>query len=276
MPSTSEAIAHTAPLRSEPSGGFLICARDLRVGYGQHEIIPGISLQIPPGKITTIIGPNGCGKSTLLKALSRLMPFEGEVTLGGRSLKEYPRRDLARHIGVLPQSPTAPEGILVADLVSRGRHPHQSWFNQWSRSDEGVVEIAMKASGIAALADRPLDSLSGGQRQRAWIAMVLAQETDILMLDEPTTFLDLSHSVDVLNTVVYLRDQLSRTIVMVLHDINLAARYSDHLLVMKDGEILAVGAPKDIISSELLHEVFALEAEVIESPVNGAPVVLPL
>lgn len=276
MPSTSEAIAHTAPLRSESSGGFLICAKDLRVGYGQHEIIAGISLQIPPGKITTIIGPNGCGKSTLLKALSRLMPFEGEVTLGGRSLKEYPRRDLARHIGVLPQSPTAPEGILVADLVSRGRHPHQSWFNQWSRSDEGVVEIAMKASGIAALADRPLDSLSGGQRQRAWIAMVLAQETDILMLDEPTTFLDLSHSVDVLNTVVYLRDQLSRTIVMVLHDINLAARYSDHLLVMKDGEILAVGAPKDIISSELLHEVFALEAEVIESPVNGAPVVLPL
>lgn len=276
MPSTSEAIAHTAPLRSESSDGFLIRARDLRVGYGQHEIIPGINLQIPPGKITTIIGPNGCGKSTLLKALSRLMPFEGEVTLGGRSLKEYPRRDLARHIGVLPQSPTAPEGILVADLVSRGRHPHQSWFNQWSRSDEGVVEIAMKASGIAALADRPLDSLSGGQRQRAWIAMVLAQETDILMLDEPTTFLDLSHSVDVLNTVVYLRDQLSRTIVMVLHDINLAARYSDHLLVMKDGEILAVGAPKDIISSELLHEVFALEAEVIESPVNGAPVVLPL
>lgn len=276
MKPTYEAI-DGAPLRHlRSTDEFLIRARDLRVSYGLHEVIPGINVKIPAGKITTIIGPNGCGKSTLLKALSRLMSFEGEVTLGGRSLSDYPRRELARYIGVLPQSPTAPDGIIVADLVSRGRHPHQSWFNQWSRSDEGVVDIAMKASGIAGLADRPLDSLSGGQRQRAWIAMVLAQETNILMLDEPTTFLDLAHSVDVLKTVLYLRDALARTIVMVLHDINLAARYSDHLLVMKDGELVAAGAPKDVISPALLHEVFALEAEVIDSPVNGAPVVLPL
>lgn len=253
-----------------------LSARGLRVGYGEHEVIPGIDVTLPAGKITTIIGPNGCGKSTFLKAISRLMPFKGEVTLGGTSVMSIPRKKLATIIGVLPQSPSAPEGIIVADLVSRGRHPHQTWFNQWSRSDEGVVELAMKASGIADLESRPLDSLSGGQRQRAWIAMVLAQETDILMLDEPTTFLDLSHSVDVLRTVTYLRDEMKRTIIMVLHDINLAVRYSDHLVVMKDGKIVSTGAPKDVITSALLKEVFSLEAKVIPSPLDGSPVILPI
>lgn len=253
-----------------------ISARDLTVRYGQHTVIKKLDIDIPVGMITTIIGPNGCGKSTLMKALCRLIPFAGQVMLGEKSIAYYTRKELAKHIGVLPQTPSAPEGIVVADLVSRGRHPHQTWFNQWSRSDEGVVDLALKASGIEGLADRPLESLSGGQRQRAWIAMVLAQETDILMLDEPTTFLDLAHSVDVLKTISHLRDHFSRTIVMVLHDINLAARYSDHLIVMKEGAIVADGMPQSVLSADLLREVFSLEAEVITSPVNGCPVILPL
>lgn len=265
----------TSVLRSE-SRALPISARDLTVRYGQHTVIENLDIDIPVGMITTIIGPNGCGKSTLMKALSRLIPFVGEVKLGQKSINHYTRKELAKYIGVLPQTPSAPEGIVVADLVSRGRHPHQTWFNQWSRSDEGVVDLALKVSGIAAFADRPLESLSGGQRQRAWIAMVLAQETDILMLDEPTTFLDLAHSVDVLKTISHLRDHFSRTIVMVLHDINLAARYSDHLIVMKEGAIVADGMPQSVLSADLLREVFSLEAEVITSPVNGCPVILPL
>jgi len=241
-----------------------LVGRDLAIGYRQRLIIDGLDVTIRRGGVTTIIGPNGCGKSTLLRGLGRLLPTtRGSVVLNGTDIATMRSRDIARQLGILPQSPVAPEGLTVAELVSRGRHPHQSWVQQWSGEDEREIVSALALTGMRGLEDRPLDELSGGQRQRAWIAMTLAQETPILLLDEPTTFLDLAHAVDVLELVDRLNRELDRTVVMVLHDLNLAARYSDQIIVMHDGAIVTAGAPEDVITAELLLQVFGLSAKVI-------------
>lgn len=254
-----------------------ISVANLRVGYTpDRPVISDLSLNIPGGQVTTIIGPNGCGKSTLLRAIGRLIPSQGgDVHLGDTDIGSMKRKDIAKTIGVLPQSPIAPPGLIVSDLVSRGRHPHQSWIRQWSSSDEEEVNAALEMTDVAELADRSVDSLSGGQRQRVWISMVLAQHTDVLFLDEPTTYLDLAHSIEVLDLVNRLRRDLDRTVIMVLHDLNLAIRYSDNLVVMRDGNLFATGRPEEIITSELLKEVFELDASVIEDPVVGGPLIVP-
>ncbi|MGP5081625.1 ABC transporter ATP-binding protein [Corynebacterium variabile] len=254
-----------------------ISVANLCVGYTpDRPVISDLSLNIPGGQVTTIIGPNGCGKSTLLRAIGRLIPSQGgEVHLGDTDIGSMKRRDIAKTIGVLPQSPISPPGLIVSDLVSRGRHPHQSWIRQWSSSDEEEVNAALEMTDVAELADRSVDSLSGGQRQRVWISMVLAQHTDVLFLDEPTTYLDLAHSIEVLDLVNRLRRDLDRTVVMVLHDLNLAIRYSDNLVVMRDGDLIATGKPEEIITSELLKDVFELDATVIEDPVVGGPLIVP-
>ena len=254
-----------------------LIAENLSLGYGDRVIVDNLDLEVRTGVITTVIGPNGCGKSTLLRALGRLLkPRNGSVLLDGKAIGSMRTKDVARTLGMLPQAPLAPEGLTVADLVARGRHPHQSWLRQWSSDDEGEVAEALALTGVSDLADRPVDQLSGGQRQRAWISMALAQGTDILLLDEPTTYLDLAHSIEVLDLVDRMHEELGRTVVMVLHDLNLAIRYSDQLIVMRDGSIVAAGAPKDIISAELLLEVFGLEAAVIADPVSDRPLVVPI
>ncbi|GAA3474429.1 ABC transporter ATP-binding protein [Nonomuraea roseola] len=252
-------------------------ARDVRLAYGERVIVDGLDLGIEAGTVTTIIGPNGCGKSTLLRALGRLMkPTGGEVLLDGKRIDKIPTREVAKVLGMLPQSPTAPEGLTVADLVARGRHPHQTWYRQWSSDDESSVTEALTMTGLADLAERPLDELSGGQRQRAWISMALAQGTDLLLLDEPTTFLDLSHQVEVLELVRHLHQEAGRTIVMVLHDLNLAARYTDRLVAMREGRVVAAGTPHEVLTEGLLREVFDLDAKVIADPVAGTPLVVPI
>ncbi|MEU1546651.1 ABC transporter ATP-binding protein [Nocardia sp. NPDC005745] len=257
--------------------GHRLGAEQVTLGYGDRVIVDGLSLTITPGVVTTVIGPNGCGKSTLLRSLGRLLrPREGRVVLDGKAISTMKTKDVARVVGMLPQSPVAPEGLTVADLVARGRHPHQSWFRQWSGTDETEVTTALAQTGIADLADRALDELSGGQRQRAWISMALAQGTDILLLDEPTTYLDLAHSIEVLDLVDRLHADLGRTVVMVLHDLNLAIRYSDQLVVMRDGRVVAAGAPGEVISVELLGAVFDLDATVLEDPVSGRPMIVPI
>jgi iron complex transport system ATP-binding protein len=260
-----------------PAAEPRLIAEHLSLGYGDRRIVDDLDLIVPTGVVTTVIGPNGCGKSTLLRALSRLLrPRAGTVLLDGHVITSMRTREVARILGMLPQAPVAPEGLTVADLVARGRHPHQSWLRQWSSDDEDVVAAALARTGIADLADRPVDELSGGQRQRAWISMALAQGTDILLLDEPTTYLDLAHSVEVLDLVDRLHADLGRTVVMVLHDLNLAVRYSDHLVVMKAGRIVASGAPDEVISVELLRVVFGLDAAVIDDPVSGRPLIVPI
>lgn len=259
------------------NGSHRLSADGVTLGYGERVIVDGLSLDIAPGVITTVIGPNGCGKSTLLRSLGRLLkPSAGQVLLDGKAISSMKTKDVARIVGMLPQTPVAPEGLTVADLVARGRHPHQSWVRQWSATDESEVLTALEQTGIADLAHRSLDELSGGQRQRAWISMALAQGTDILLLDEPTTYLDLAHSLEVLDLVDRLHDELGRTVVMVLHDLNLAIRYSDQLIVMRDGRIIAKGAPAEIIDAELLREVFGLEATVLEDPMSGRPMIVPI
>ena len=252
-------------------------ARNLSLGYDGADIISGLSLDVPNARVTSIIGPNGCGKSTLLRGLGRLLkPRAGEVLLDGAPHREHSTRHIATRISVLPQTPTAPSGLTVADLVSRGRHPRQKWYQQFSASDESIVESALAATDILELADTPLEDLSGGQRQRAWISMTLAQETGILLLDEPTTYLDLAHQVDVLELVRRLNREHGRTVVMVLHDISLAARYSDHIVAMKSGAIVAQGTPAEVITPERLLDVFGLEAHVVQEPTEGRPHVIPL
>ncbi|MFD8235429.1 ABC transporter ATP-binding protein [Streptomyces sp. NPDC059696] len=257
-------------------GASRLAARGVTVGYGGRVVIDELDVAIPPGVITTIIGPNGCGKSTLLRTLSRLLkPARGTVVLDGEDIGGLKTRDVAQKLGLLPQTPLAPEGLTVADLVARGRHPHQSWLRQWSSDDADVVERALAMTGVSDLADRPVDALSGGQRQRVWISMTLAQGTDLLLLDEPTTYLDLAHALDVLDLVDDLHES-GCTVVMVLHDLNLAARYSDNLVVMRDGSILAQGHPRDVVTAELLHEAFGLRARVIDDPVGDRPLVVPI
>ncbi|GAA2906942.1 iron complex transport system ATP-binding protein [Microbacterium keratanolyticum] len=254
-----------------------LAAEGLTLTYGDRTVIDALDIEIAAGKITTIVGANGCGKSTLLRSLARLMsPSAGQVILDGRSVHSLPTREVARVLGLLPQSPSAPEGIAVADLVGRGRHPHQRALARWSRHDYEVVADALAATGTTDLADRSVDELSGGQRQRVWIAMALAQETDILLLDEPTTFLDVAHQVEVLDLLTDLSIARGTTIVMVLHDLNLAARYADELIAMKDGRVHAAGAPRDVVTADLVHDVFGLANQITIDPVSGTPMVTPI
>jgi iron complex transport system ATP-binding protein len=251
-------------------------ADSVTVGYGDEPVVHDLSLTIPDGQVTTIIGPNGCGKSTLLRTMARLLkPSGGQVLLDGASVHDMPTKEVARQLALLPQSPVAPDGLAVRDLVGRGRHPHQRWFSQWSPEDERIVENALQMTDTVEMRDRPLDQLSGGQRQRAWIAMTLAQDTDLMLLDEPTTYLDLAHQVEVLDLVTRLNRERQRTVVMVLHDLNLAARYSDLIVVMKDGVIAGQGTPREVFTPALLAATFGLDADVLDDPRTGLPVIVP-
>ncbi|MDX1663265.1 MAG: ABC transporter ATP-binding protein [Candidatus Promineifilaceae bacterium] len=251
-------------------------ATGLSLAYDKERIIDELDLRVQPGRITALVGPNGCGKSTLLRGLSRLLPAEsGAVLLDGQAIHELPSKEVARRLGILPQSPVAPEGLTVRELVVQGRYPHQGWMQRWRPEDEQAVQDALGLTKTTDLADRPLDTLSGGQRQRAWIAMTLAQETEILLLDEPTTFLDMAYQIEVLDLLVEL-NQRGRTVVMVLHDLNLACRYAHHLVAMKGGQVVAQGAPKWIVTPALVREVFGLAAHIIEDPISGTPLCIPL
>ncbi|WP_107658693.1 ABC transporter ATP-binding protein [Nocardia suismassiliense] len=249
----------------------------VRLGYRGRTISDQLSVDIPDGAFTVIIGPNACGKSTLLRALARLLtPDDGAVLLDGKAITAYPAKEVARSIGLLPQSSTAPDGIRVADLVARGRYPHQTLLRQWSQADEAAVTAAMAATGVTDLSARSVDELSGGQRQRVWVAMVLAQETPIILLDEPTTYLDIAHQIQLLDLCRSLNRNSGRTVVAVLHDLNHAFRYADHLIAMRDGRVIAAGAPREIATAELVQEVFALGCRIIDDPETGAPLVIPL
>ena len=247
------------------------------LGYGDRTVVTDLDLRVPPGRITVIVGANASGKSTLLRAMARLLrPRSGRVLLDGKDLHRLPTKEVARTLGLLPQSPIAPEGIVVADLVSRGRHPHQQMFSRWTAEDDAAVAAALAATDTAELADRPVDELSGGQRQRVWIAMALAQETDLLLLDEPTTFLDVSHQVDVLDLLTDLNRERGTTVVMVLHDLNLAARYADHLVAVRHGVRYAAGPPDEVLTGETVEAVFGMRSRVLPDPVSGRPLVLPV
>ena len=258
-------------------GRVRLAAEHVRLGYDDTVVVHDLDLRLTEGSFTAIVGPNGCGKSTLLRALGRLLrPTSGQVLLDGRSIARTPTREVATVLGLLPQSPVAPEGLTVGDLVARGRHPHQTWLRQWSTDDEAVVAEVLAWTDMAGLAERPVDELSGGQRQRAWISMALAQGTDLLLLDEPTTYLDLSHQIDVLELVGRLHAERGRTVVVVLHDLNLAARYAERLVAMKDGALVASGTPAEVLTEQLLADVFDLEARVLPDPVSGTPMVVPV
>ncbi|GAB3411652.1 ABC transporter ATP-binding protein [Flindersiella endophytica] len=251
-------------------------ARSLSLGYAEADVIRDLSVEIPDGKITAIVGANASGKSTLLRGLARLLsPRAGEVLLDGTSVQAMRSVEVAKVLGLLPQSPVAPDGITVGDLVGRGRYPHQGWFRRWNGSDDAAVSSALAATDTAELIDRPLSSLSGGQRQRVWVAMALAQDTDILLLDEPTTFLDICHQVDLLDLLTDLNRASAKTIVLVLHDLNLACRYADHLLAMKAGEIVAEGPPSDVITAATVTDVFGLACVVVDDPISATPMVVP-
>ncbi|MGE2733618.1 ABC transporter ATP-binding protein [Mycolicibacterium vaccae] len=261
-------MTHDAPVS--------LSAHELSLGYAGRTIVEAASTTLPAGQITAIIGPNGCGKSTLLRGLARLLtPTHGVVHLDGRDLATIPSRVLATKVGLLPQQPAAPDGITVADLIGRGRHPHQRWFRQWSATDEEAVDRAMRSTGLTDLAETPIDELSGGQRQRVWIALALAQDPDVMLLDEPTTYLDLAHQLDVLGLLAEINREHRRTVVLVLHDLNMAARYAHHLIAVRDGRLAAQGTPHEIITAEMVHDVFGVEATVITDPVAGTPLVLP-
>ncbi|MEA5119241.1 MAG: ABC transporter ATP-binding protein [Propionicimonas sp.] len=250
-------------------------AAALNAGYGERTIIEDLDLAIPDGSFTVIIGPNGCGKSTLLRSLARLIrPTSGAVLLDGADIATSRTKQLARTIGLLPQSSIAPEGITVVDLVSRGRHPHQSVLRRWGEQDEAAVREALERTRLTDLSTRVVDELSGGQRQRVWIAMALAQQTPLLLLDEPTTYLDISHQIDVLDLCTELHRE-GRTLVAVLHDLNQAARYATHLVALKQGRIIAQGTPSAVVTAELLHEVFGVQARIVPDPETGGPLIVP-
>ncbi|PJI93297.1 ABC transporter ATP-binding protein [Luteimicrobium subarcticum] len=251
-------------------------ARDLTLAYDGRVVVDGLGIAVEPGAVTSIVGPNACGKSTLLRGLSRLLaPQSGAVLLDGQDVATLGTRRVATVLGLLPQTPTAPDGITVADLVGRGRYPHQGWLRRWTTEDDEAVAEAMEATSVAELATRPLAELSGGQRQRVWIAMALAQRTDLLLLDEPTTFLDVAHQIEVLELLSDLNRDRGTTIVMVLHDLNLAVRYSDRLVAMRDGRVVAAGEPDAVVTAELVEEVFGIGALVTTDPVTGDRMVVP-
>ncbi|MEU7064817.1 ABC transporter ATP-binding protein [Streptomyces sp. NPDC051578] len=253
-----------------------LTARNVTLGYDQRVIAEDLSVEIPDNSFTVIVGPNACGKSTLLRALSRMLkPSAGQVLLDGQAIASMPAKKVAKTLGLLPQSSIAPDGITVADLVSRGRHPHQGLLRQWSKQDEQVVAESMAATGVAELAGRAVDELSGGQRQRVWIAMALAQQTPLLLLDEPTTYLDIQHQLDVLDLCAELHENQGRTLVAVLHDLNHAARYATHLIALRGGVVVAEGPPSQVVTAELVEEVFGLRCQIIEDPETGTPLVIP-
>ncbi|WP_082413209.1 ABC transporter ATP-binding protein [Arthrobacter sp. Edens01] len=255
----------------------VLSGRGLTIGYDGRTVSEHLDVRIPPGSFTAIIGPNACGKSTLLRALSRLLkPQAGHVFLQGKDIESYPTRDVARRLALLPQSSTAPDGITVADLVARGRFPHQSLLRQWSAADQEAVSAALEATGVQDLADRTVGELSGGQRQRVWLALVLAQDTPVLLLDEPTTFLDISHQLEVLRLCRTLHRTGNYTLVTVLHELGLAFRFADHVIAMKDGRIVAQGPPAEIATPELMKEIYGIDALVIPDPATGGPLVVPL
>ncbi|WP_042507763.1 ABC transporter ATP-binding protein [Streptantibioticus cattleyicolor] len=248
----------------------------LTLAYERRTIAEGLDVAVPDRSFTVVVGPNACGKSTLLRALSRMLkPASGTVLLDGADIHSLPAKQVARTLGLLPQSSIAPDGITVADLVARGRYPHQSLLRQWSEEDERVVAESMAATGVHPLADRAVDELSGGQRQRVWIAMALAQQTPLLLLDEPTTYLDIAHQIEVLDLCARLHQEQGRTLVAVLHDLNQAARYATHLIAMRDGRVVAEGPPSQVVTAELVQEVFGLPCRVIDDPESGTPLVIP-
>lgn len=246
------------------------------LAYDQHVIANNLSVKIPEGKFTVIIGPNGCGKSTLLRSLSRLLvPQSGEILLHGQNIHHQSTREVAKKLGLLPQSAIAPDGIKVIDLVSRGRFPHQKWFQPWSETDQKAVELAMQATGVSDFAQQNVDQLSGGQRQRVWVAMALAQETSLLLLDEPTTYLDIAHQIELMDLFQDLNKIQGHTLVAVLHDLNHACRYADHLIMIKAGEIIATGAPNDIVTEALIEDVFGLSCLILSDPISNTPLIIP-
>jgi iron complex transport system ATP-binding protein len=252
-------------------------AHALTLAYESACIIEEMSLTIPDGQITALVGPNGCGKSTLLRGISRLLkPKQGSVLLDGLDIWKLPTKQLAKQLGILPQGPVAPEGLTVHELVAQGRYPHQSWLQQWSADDERITREALAITGITAFADRPVDTLSGGQRQRAWIAMTLAQDSDLILLDEPTTFLDLAYQIEVLDLLHTLNVERGKTMVMVLHDLNHACRYADFLIAVRDGQIAAHGTPADIVTEPMVRAVFGIDCRIIPDPVTRTPLVVPV
>ncbi|AZM63072.1 MULTISPECIES: ABC transporter ATP-binding protein [unclassified Streptomyces] len=253
-----------------------LSAENVTLAYDQRVIAEQLSVEIPDNSFTVIVGPNACGKSTLLRALSRMLkPSAGRVLLDGQVIQSMPAKKVARTLGLLPQSSIAPDGITVGDLVARGRYPHQGLLRQWSAEDERVVRESMARTRVGELAERYVDELSGGQRQRVWIAMALAQQTPLLLLDEPTTYLDIQHQIDVLDLCADLHEEQGRTLVAVLHDLNHAARYATHLVALREGRVIAQGAPKDIVTAGLVEEVFGLRCQVIDDPATGTPLVVP-
>ncbi|MHA3682969.1 ABC transporter ATP-binding protein [Leucobacter sp. HY1910] len=257
--------------------GHSLAAHALTVTYGGAPVLRELEYAVEPGVITAIVGANGCGKSTLLRTLARVLaPSSGQVLLDGDVLHRSPAKAVARVIGLLPQSPIVPEGVSARDLVRRGRHPHLSLVRRWGEGDEAAVREALALTGVAQLADRPVDELSGGQRQRVWLAMALAQEPSILLLDEPTTYLDIAHQVEVLDLLTDINRARGTTVVMVLHDLNLAARYADRLVAVVDGQIHSVGEPREVVTRDYVREVIGLRAEIITDPVAGSPIVVPL
>lgn len=250
--------------------------RELTLSYGERNIIESLNLAVPRGKITVFIGSNGCGKSTLLRSLARLLkPKEGAILLDGEAIAKRPTKEVAKRLAILPQGPVAPEGLTVLQLVKQGRYPHQSWLQQWSEEDEKMVKKALEATQLTSLADREVDSLSGGQRQRAWIAMTLAQGTETILLDEPTTYLDMSHQIEILDLLYELNQTEQRTIVMVLHDLNLACRYADHIVAVHDRSVVAEGHPHAIMTEELVRRVFQMDCQITRDPIYGTPMCIP-
>lgn len=246
----------------------------LTLKHSEHTIIDGLSVAFPQGKVTAIVGPNGCGKSTLLNGLSRVhLPAKGQIVLDSKDIHSLPSREVAKKLALLPQETSAPDGIAVRELIRFGRHPHQNFLKQWGMDDRSAIQFALEAANLEDLADRLLDTLSGGQRQRAWIAMSIAQETPVLLLDEPTSALDLGHQIEVFDLIRELAEQ-GKTLIMVVHDLAMAARYADHLIAMKSGEIVAQGAPKDIITPELMDDLYGVHCDLLEDPSTGAPVLV--
>ncbi len=271
---TSEDASGAPESRPSPAG---LQVQGISLGYHPaRPVIENLTAAITPGAVTMIVGPNACGKSTLLRSLSRILsPGSGQVILDGRNIATLAPKQLARRVGLLAQSSIAPPGITVHELVARGRYPHQSILHQWSTDDDEAVSEAMERTHVDGLATRPVASLSGGQRQRVWVAMALAQRTDILLLDEPTTYLDLAHQVDVLELFRELNSELGTTIVAVLHDLNQACRYGDEVIAMHEGAILAHGVPEEVVTAEMVEKVFGLPVQVISDPLTGTPLVLP-
>ncbi|TDO98900.1 ABC transporter ATP-binding protein [Marinomonas balearica] len=254
----------------------ILDAQSVTLSYDKHEIAKDLSVSIPKGKFTVIVGPNACGKSTLLRALSRLLPPQkGQILLNGEDIHTLPTKDIAKRLGLLPQTATAPDGIKVTDLVARGRYPHQKWFQPWNQDDQNAVNLALEVTDTTKFASQQVDQLSGGQRQRVWVAMTLAQDTPLLLLDEPTTYLDIAHQIELLDLFKDLNLKNGRTLVAVLHDLNHACRYADNLIAMKSGRIVATGKPSDIVNESLIEEVFGLKSVIINDPISNTPMIVP-